>query len=215
MSGRIHFRYQSRGLRVAQARTKHTGNTPSLPQRNANSAIEFSGILPDGHGRGGIKFRRDTLSIHARPSFPTDPIACRPPPFIPTVALSTSLWWTYFTGSETSGQESGLRQKESLLLIRGRFFQDRVLKEKEGKSRRIRKLRESWRNWIWLKGISWYEGREREGRVLRNFPLLLSHSCHFRPRELCYWVLPLSGAADVFYDVEARRKLPGPGGRYA
>lgn len=143
MSGRIHFRYQSRGLRVAQARTKHTGNTPSLPQRNANSAIEFSGILPDGHGRGGIKFRRDTLSIHARPSFSTDPTACRPPPFIPTVALSTSLWWTYFTGSETSGQESGLRQKESLLLIRGRFFQDRVLKEKEGKRRRIRKLRES------------------------------------------------------------------------
>lgn len=36
------------------------------------------------NGRGGIKFRRDTLSIHARPSFPTDPHAR----FIPTSRLA-------------------------------------------------------------------------------------------------------------------------------
>lgn len=76
LSGRIHFRYQSRGLRVAQARTKHTSNSPSLP--TPTTQCKFGNrILRNFAGRGGIKFRRDTLSIHARPSFPTDPVLFR------------------------------------------------------------------------------------------------------------------------------------------
>ena len=59
------------------------------------------------NGRGGIKFRRDTLSIHAPRTFHSN-VAPRLSHFPPL--------WTYFTGSERGGQE-----KESSLLIHRRF----------------------------------------------------------------------------------------------
>lgn len=49
---------------------------PTLP--TPTTQCKFGNrILRNFAGRGGIKFRRDTLSIHARPSFPTDPVLFR------------------------------------------------------------------------------------------------------------------------------------------
>lgn len=114
LSGRIHFRYQSRGLRVAQARTKHTSNTPlsPLPPRNANSAIEFSGILPDAVE---LNFAA-TLCRYTR-ALPSPPIPFYSDCRASLIPLSTSL--DIFHGIGKGGQEK--RRATSLLLIRRRF----------------------------------------------------------------------------------------------
>lgn len=127
-----------RGSHETPSNTPLPYSPSPLPHRNANSAIEFSGILPDDRARG-IKFHRDTLSIHARPSFPTDPHRALVSILPKRISRKEVVTWALRSGEPRAAAAAAATTQNS------RRFQKGGWGEGRGKFEKVESERRGWK----------------------------------------------------------------------